>query len=65
MQLLQQYIVLKGLGVVIITTKRGKVGKSTLTINSQVGFENYRGDMELMNSNQFVQYMTEAGFLME
>jgi len=50
-------------GVIIISTKQGKVGKSVFSVNSQIGFESIRTDMELMNAAQFVEYMNEAGQL--
>lgn len=52
-------------GVVIITTKKGKIGKSVVNVNTQVGYESVRTKMELMDAEQFVTYMNEAGFDIE
>ncbi|MDO6492373.1 MAG: TonB-dependent receptor [Cellulophaga sp.] len=48
-------------GVVIITTKRGKQGGLKVGFNSQLAIQTVKTNMELMNAEQFVQYMNEAG----
>lgn len=48
-------------GIVLITTKKGKKGKTTITYNTQAGIQSPRTKTELMNAQQFVQYMQEAG----
>ncbi|WP_124981186.1 SusC/RagA family TonB-linked outer membrane protein [Nonlabens xiamenensis] len=48
-------------GVIVVTTKKGKQGKPRVSYNTQIGYETYRGDAELLNADQFVQYMQEAG----
>ena len=48
-------------GVIIITTKQGKVGETVVTYSTQLGTQSLRTGMELMNASQFVTYMQEAG----
>ncbi|WP_406685170.1 TonB-dependent receptor [Seonamhaeicola sp. MEBiC1930] len=48
-------------GVIIITTKQGRVGETVFTYSTQLGTQSLRTDMELMNASQFVTYMQEAG----
>ncbi len=48
-------------GVVIITTKKGKIGELKVGLNSQFGMQFVNSKMELMDASQFVTYMNEAG----
>lgn len=48
-------------GVVIITTKKGKIGELKVGFNSQFGMQFVNSKMELMDASQFVTYMNEAG----
>jgi len=48
-------------GVVIITTKKGKIGALKVGFNSQFGMQFVNSKMELMDASQFVTYMNEAG----
>ena len=48
-------------GVVIITTKQGKKGEQVISFSSSLGSQSVNTKMELMNANQFVTYMNEAG----
>ncbi|MDO6769281.1 MULTISPECIES: SusC/RagA family TonB-linked outer membrane protein [Cellulophaga] len=48
-------------GVIIVTTKQGKVGETVVTYSTQIGTQSVRTDMELMNASQFVTYFQEAG----
>jgi TonB-dependent SusC/RagA subfamily outer membrane receptor len=48
-------------GVVIITTKQGKVGDIVVSYNSQFTTQSVRTKMELMDASQFVTYFNEAG----
>ena len=48
-------------GVIIITTKQGKVGETVVTYSTQIGTQSLRTDMEVMNASQFVTYSQEAG----
>lgn len=48
-------------GVIIITTKQGKIGETVVTYSTQLGTQSLRTGMELMNASQFVTYMQEAG----
>ncbi|WP_299888762.1 TonB-dependent receptor [uncultured Lacinutrix sp.] len=48
-------------GIILITTKQGKRGETKISYNTQVGTQSVKTKMELMNADQFVQYMQEAG----
>jgi len=48
-------------GVVIITTKKGKIGELKVGFNSQFGMQFVNSKMALMDASQFVTYMSEAG----
>ena len=49
-------------GVVLITTKKGKVGKTRITFNAQAGFSDIENpnDFRLMNSTEYTEYYREA-----
>lgn len=46
-------------GVVVIQTKRGKVGKPVVTYNSSYGTQTIRKQIELMDPYEFVKYQFE------
>lgn len=46
-------------GVIIITTKRGAIGKPTVTYNGSVSFEKLNNKLELMDAYEFVRLQTE------
>lgn len=46
-------------GVIIIETKKGKIGQSELTFGASVGFQNVINKMEMMNAYEFVKYQLE------
>ena len=46
-------------GVVLIQTKRGKVGKPIVTINSSYGVQQITKTMDLMSPYEFVKYQSE------
>jgi len=48
-----------GNGVVIITTKRGKAGKMNITYDFQQSFKSAARLPKLMDTNQYVKFMTE------
>ena len=48
-------------GVIIITTKQGKVGATVVSYSTQIGSQSVRTGMDLMNASQFVTYFQEAG----
>ncbi|MBN2482485.1 MAG: TonB-dependent receptor plug domain-containing protein, partial [Bacteroidales bacterium] len=50
-------------GVVLITTKRGSAGKSSLSYNFQQGWQSLIKKPELMNASKFSEYMEEAGLI--
>ncbi|MCX2679441.1 TonB-dependent receptor [Galbibacter sp. EGI 63066] len=47
-------------GVVLITTKRGKQGKGTLSINLSQGFSRPTNKREFLNASEYVELLTEA-----
>jgi TonB-dependent starch-binding outer membrane protein SusC len=49
-------------GVVIITTKRGKNGKFTLSLNSAVTSETLQNRSQLMNAGQYIEYRRWAKY---
>jgi len=48
-------------GVILITTKGGKAGESKISYDFQYGLQSARNDMELMNSEEYKQWMQESG----
>ena len=48
-------------GVVIVTTKRGRKGKGTITFNGYVGLQQKSKDIDVMNASQFGALYDEAG----
>src|SRR5213083_1820153 len=49
-------------GVVLITTKRGRVGESRVTVESNAGFQSIRKTIPVLNGPQFMQLANEAVF---
>ena len=47
-------------GVVLVTTKSGKAGKVSVTLDIYAGFQNVTKKMELMNAQEFVEFSREA-----
>lgn len=47
-------------GVVIITTKRGKVGKTVISVDSYYGVNSSLGRIENFNGEEFAEYKREA-----
>ncbi|PAP78420.1 SusC/RagA family TonB-linked outer membrane protein [Rubrivirga marina] len=47
-------------GVVMITTKRGRATRSTITLDSYVGTQNVVRELELANAQEYVAFMNEA-----
>ncbi len=47
-------------GVVMITTKRGQVGKAKFHIDLSTGIQNAATKLKLMNATQYVTYMNEG-----
>lgn len=47
-------------GVVMITTKRGQVGKARFHIDLSTGIQNAATKLKLMNATQYVTYMNEG-----
>ena len=46
-------------GVIVIETKKGKIGKPVIEVKSSVGFDNVYKTMELMSPYEFVKYQLE------
>lgn len=47
-------------GVVVIDTKRGYSGKSVVSLNTTVGFQQFANKIKMMDSYDFVKYQTEV-----
>ncbi|MFO7999822.1 MAG: SusC/RagA family TonB-linked outer membrane protein [Marinilabilia sp.] len=50
-----------GNGVVLITTKTGDKGPGEISYEFQYGIQDVNTNMELMNANEYAQYMEEQG----
>lgn len=50
-------------GVVVIETKKGKMGKAVITFNSTYGFQRLNKRYELMDSYEFVKYQEELNIV--
>ncbi|HYX06540.1 MAG TPA: TonB-dependent receptor [Bacteroidales bacterium] len=48
-------------GVVIITTKMGKAGQFKVNYDFQYGIQSLKTKMEVMDANQYTEWMNEAG----
>lgn len=46
-------------GVIIVTTKQGVVGKTSFTFNTYTGFQQSNKRYDLLNTDQYVQYIKE------
>lgn len=46
-------------GVIIVTTKQGVVGKTSFTFNTYTGFQQSNKRYDLLNTEQYVQYIKE------
>jgi TonB-linked SusC/RagA family outer membrane protein len=47
-------------GVILITTKKGKVGKGTISLEGYTGIQLVRHKFDLMNAKQFAQYLNDV-----
>ncbi|MGK6350565.1 TonB-dependent receptor [Parapedobacter sp. DT-150] len=47
-------------GVVVISTKKGKVGPPRVSVNSFVGFQQRGKEVEMMNRDQFVEWLVDG-----
>lgn len=47
-------------GVVIVTTKRGKSGKTSFNVNAYSGIQEVYRKMEMMNAEEYLQYAKDA-----
>ncbi len=46
-------------GVILITTKKGKAGRTQINFNSSYSFQEEIGRLDLLNGEQFTDYITE------
>lgn len=51
-----------GNGVIIITTRRGKPGKTSFGYNSYIGIDQVSKKIDMLNSEQYVSYIKDALF---
>jgi TonB-linked SusC/RagA family outer membrane protein len=49
-------------GVVIITTKRGKAGKGTVTVDSYYGLQDIAHEVKVLNAEEFANFVNDAKF---
>lgn len=49
-----------GNGVIMITSKKGKKGSMSVSYNMQYGFQSLRTNLEMMNADQYVQWIDET-----
>ncbi|MGF1638235.1 MAG: TonB-dependent receptor [Cyclobacteriaceae bacterium] len=47
-------------GVIMVTTKRGKSGKARIELNSSYSFQNEINRLDLLNADQFTDYLQEV-----
>ena len=52
-----------GNGVVLITTKKGKVGTGTVTYDFQISTQQIANVPQVLNAEQYIDYMTEANYI--
>ncbi|MDR0619776.1 MAG: TonB-dependent receptor [Bacteroidales bacterium] len=57
------YGIAAGNGVVLITTKKGAVGKTSISYDFQMSIQRISRIPQVMNSEQYIDYMTEAQYL--
>lgn len=47
-------------GVILITTKRGKQGKTTVTYDGYVGFQHVAKKLDMMNATEWAEMVNEG-----
>lgn len=55
-------------GVILITTKSGKTGKPTISVNASTGFQNRINKVDVLNKKDYLQYFEDsriAAYLVE
>ncbi|MFD1771591.1 SusC/RagA family TonB-linked outer membrane protein [Sphingobacterium suaedae] len=52
-------------GVIIVTTKRGKAGQSTISYNGYLAIDNVAKRYQMMNGDQYRDFVSNNGFSME
>ncbi|GAA4965594.1 TonB-dependent receptor [Algibacter aquimarinus] len=50
-------------GVVLITTKKGKAGKTSFTVQASAGIQEFNRRYDLMNTSQYIQFLREINAL--
>ena len=48
-------------GVVLITTKKGRAGRKTLTLDTYYGWQNPAKELDILNASEYTLIMNEAG----
>ncbi|RXG12011.1 TonB-linked SusC/RagA family outer membrane protein [Leeuwenhoekiella aestuarii] len=48
-------------GVVLVTTKKGKQGRGTLTFNAYSGFQTIHKRYDILNTDQYLQFASDVG----
>ncbi|HRQ52013.1 MAG TPA: SusC/RagA family TonB-linked outer membrane protein, partial [Agriterribacter sp.] len=48
-------------GVIIVTTKKGKAGRTQASYDGYIGFEKVSGELEVMNADQIKAYISKNG----
>src|SRR5690606_39189040 len=48
-------------GVVLITTKSGKEGKPTITVNASTGFNDIATRLNMMDGDEYIKYLADSG----
>ena len=48
-------------GVVLITTKSGKIGKPTITVNASTAINEVATRMNVMNGDEYIKYLFDSG----
>lgn len=52
-----------GNGVVLITTKKGKAGRGTITYDFQMSMQKISNVPKVLNAEEYIDYMTEANYI--
>lgn len=47
-------------GVILVTTKKGKTGKPSISVNASSGFQSMLNKVDVLNRDQFLQMMDES-----
>lgn len=50
-------------GVILITTKKGKVGNASFTVNASSGVQEFNDRYDVLNTQQYIQFLREVNAL--